>query len=272
MKNKIRNSKKIKLDKKSIYLRKLILMCLKHEKRGHVGSAMSLVEILRVLYSKYVKKNKSKFILSKGHGCLALYAILYDNGFIKKKDLKSAGDFNSILGGHPEHDKIKGVEISTGALGHGFPIAVGMAVASKIKKKKIKYYVVCGDGEINEGSMWEAMLSASKHKLNNLTLLIDYNKLQSYGRTKEILDLEPLTAKLKSFNFNTININGHSVKEIDKALKKANSSKKNPTAIICHTIKGKGIKIAENNPFWHHKSMLSDKDIEVIENSLGKYL
>ena len=129
-------AKLIKLDNKSIYLRKLILMCLKSEKRGHVGSAMSLVEILRTLYEKYIKKNKSKFILSKGHGCLALYAILYENNYIKKSDLLSAGKFDSILGGHPEHDKIKGVEISTGALGHGLPISVGMAIGSKIKKDK----------------------------------------------------------------------------------------------------------------------------------------
>lgn len=270
MKIKIKKSKQIRLDNKSIYLRKLILMCLKSEKRGHVGSAMSLVEILRVLYNKYIKKNNSKFILSKGHGCLALYSILYDKGYIKKKDLENAGNFNSILGGHPEHDKVNGVEISTGALGHGLPIAVGMALASKIKKINKKYYVVCGDGELNEGSMWEAMLSASKHSLKNLILLIDYNKLQSYGRTNEILDLEPLTAKLKSFNFNTVNINGHSIKEIDNAIRKANSSRKKPTAIICHTVKGKGIKIAENNPFWHHKSMLTDKDFEEIEKSLGK--
>ena len=111
--------------------------------------------------------------------------------------------------------------------------------------------------------------SASKHSLKNLILLIDYNKLQSYGRTNEILDLEPLTAKLKSFNFNTVNINGHSIKEIDNAIKKLIQAKK-PTAIICHTVKGKGIKIAENNPFWHHKSMLTDKDFEEIEKSLGK--
>jgi len=180
MKNKILNSKKIKLDQKSIYLRKLILECLKSEKRGHVGSAMSLVEIIRVLYKKYIKKDKSKFILSKGHGCLALYANLFDKGFIKKKELLSVGKFNSNLGGHPEHDKVKGVEISTGALGHGLPIAVGMAIASKIKKTKKHYYVVCGDGEINEGSVWEALLSASKHKLDNLTILIiiNYNHME----------------------------------------------------------------------------------------------
>ena len=269
MKNKILNSKKIKLDKKSIYLRKLILECLKSEKRGHVGSAMSLVEIIRVLYEKYIKKNNSKFILSKGHGCLALYAILYDKGFIKKKELLSVGKFNSNLGGHPEHDKVNGVEISTGALGHGLPIAVGMAIASKIKNTKKQYFVVCGDGEINEGSIRESLLSASKHKLDNLIVLVDYNKLQSYGKNSEILDLEPLTDKFKSFNFNTFNINGHDIKEIDQCIKKVLRIKKKPSVIICHTVKGKGIKIAEGNPSWHHKSFLGENDLNEIEKSLG---
>ena len=214
------NPKNIKIDNKSIYLRTLIVDCLSYEKRGHVGAAMSIVEILRVLYKKYINKN-AKFILSKGHGCLALYAVLFSQKKLLKKQLKSVGKFNSILGGHPEHDKVPGVEVSTGALGHGLPFAVGMAIASKIKKKNIKYYVLCGDGEINEGSNWEAMLSASKHKLNNLILLIDYNKLQSYGMTKDILNLEPLTEKLKSFNFYTINVNGHSIKEINRALEKS---------------------------------------------------
>jgi len=263
-------AKLIKLDKKSIYLRKLILICLKGEKRGHVGSAMSLVEILRVLYTKYIKKDKSKFILSKGHGCLALYAILYENKFIKKSDLLSVGKFDSILGGHPEHDKIKGVEISTGALGHGLPIGVGMAIGSKIKKDNKKYYVVCGDGEINEGSIWESLLSASKHNLNNLVLLIDYNKLQSYGRINDVLELEPLNKKFKSFNFNVLEVNGHDTLQIDKAIKLANKNVTKPTVIICHTIKGKGIKVAENNPSWHHKSLLTNKDLKDIENSLGK--
>jgi transketolase len=269
MKDKILKSKQIKLDKKSIDLRKLILLCLKSEKRGHVGSSMSLVEIIRVLYKKFIKKNKSKFILSKGHGCLALYAVLFDNGFIKKKDLLSIGQFNSNLGGHPEHDKVNGVEISTGALGHGLPIAVGMAIASKIKKDKKHFFVVCGDGEINEGSIWEALLSASKHKLDNLTLLIDYNKLQSYGKTNEILDLEPLTDKFKSFNFKTFNVNGHDINEIESTLDRTLKTKKKPSVIICHTVKGKGISVAEGNPGWHHRSFLGNDDLLKIEKSLG---
>jgi transketolase len=269
MKIKIFESKKIKLDKKSIYLRKLILLCLKHQKRGHVGPAMSLVEIIRVLYKRFVKKNKSKFILSKGHGCLALYAVLYDKGFIKKKDLLSIGKFNSNLGGHPEHDKVNGVEISTGALGHGLPIAVGMAIASKINKNNKKYFVVCGDGEINEGSIWESLLSASKHKLDNLILLIDYNKLQSYGKTRDILNLEPLTDKFKSFNFKTFNINGHDIIEIESTLNKVLKIKNKPSVIICHTIKGKGLRVAEGNPSWHHKSFLEENDLSKLEKSLG---
>jgi len=268
MKAKIIQSKKIKLDKKSIYLRKLILLCLKSEKRGHVGSAMSLVEIIRVLYEKFIIKGKSKFILSKGHGCLALYSVLYDKGFITKKDLTSIGKFNSKLGGHPEHDKVNGVEISTGALGHGLPIAVGMAIANKIKKKNKHFFVVCGDGEINEGSIWEALLSASKHQLDNLTLLVDYNKLQSYGRINEILNLEPLTEKFKSFKFNTFNVNGHNINEIENTIKKSLKLKKKPSVIICHTVKGKGISVAEGNPSWHHKSFLNDDDLLKIEKSL----
>jgi len=269
MKIKIFESKKIKLDKKSIYLRKLILLCLKHQKRGHVGPAMSLVEIIRILYKRFIKKNKSKFILSKGHGCLALYAVLYDKGFIKKKDLLSIGKFNSNLGGHPEHDKVNGVEISTGALGHGLPIAVGMALASKINKNNKNYFVVCGDGEINEGSIWESLLSASKHKLDNLILLIDYNKLQSYGKTRDILNLEPLTDKFNSFNFKTFNINGHDITEIESTLNKVLKIKNKPSVIICHTIKGKGLKIAEGNPHWHHKSFLEENDLSKLEKSLG---
>lgn len=267
MKSKILKANKIKLDAKSKWLRKLVLLCLKSKRSGHIGPAMSLLEIIRVIYDYFITKSNSKFILSKGHGCLALYAVLFDKGYIKKKDLLNAGKFNSILGGHPEHDKINGVEISTGSLGHGLPIAVGMAIAAKIKKIKQNIFVICGDGEINEGSIWEALLSASKHKLDNLILFIDYNKFQSYGKVKEILELEPLTKKLQSFNFNTHNINGHDIIEIKSTIKKCLKNKNAPSAIICHTVKGKGLKIAENNPFWHHK-YLNESDLRLIESYL----
>ena len=144
-----------------------------------------------------------------------------------------------------------------------------MAIASRINKNKKHFFVVCGDGEINEGSIWESLLSASKHKLDNLTLLIDYNKLQSYGKTNDILNLEPLTDKFNSFNFKTFNVNGHDIKEIEATLEKTLKTKKKPSVIICHTIKGKGISVAEGNPSWHHRSFLDDDDLLKIEKSLG---
>ena len=266
-KNYIKKAKEIKLDKRSYYLRSLILNCFQSEKRGHIGPALSIIEILRVIYDDYIKKNKRKykFILSKGHGCLALYSLLYDYGYIKKKDLTSYGTLNGILGGHPEHDKIKGVELSTGSLGHGFPIGVGMAIANKILKKKNFFFVLVGDGEMNEGSMWEAMMSASKHKLDNLILLIDYNKLQSYDFIKEVLDLEPLSQKLTSFGFLTEQVNGHDILDLNKKIKKLINIKKKPKAIICHTVKGKGIPVAEYNPTWHHKSPISKDDMKMMQ-------
>ena len=268
---KIRESKKILLDKRSKFLRSLVVECLESEKRGHVGSAMSLIEILRVLFDYFIKKNKCRFILSKGHGCLGLYSILYEKKLMSKKELLSVGKFNSKLGGHPEHDKIREVEVSTGALGHGLPIAVGMALGSKLKKNNTNYFIVCGDGEMNEGSIWEAMLSISKHKLNNIILIIDYNKIQSYDFTKKVCDLEPLTKKLESFNFKTFEANGHNVIELKNIFSKALKIKNKAKAIICHTVKGKGILIAENNPAWHHKSFLTSEDLKKIKNSILRY-
>tara|TARA_Y100000590_G_C15677130_1_gene998469 strand:- start:711 stop:1535 length:825 start_codon:yes stop_codon:yes gene_type:complete len=261
---------KIKLDKRSKYLRSLVVRSLVGGGRGHMGSAMSLIEMLRVLYDDIVKfnpvnpklKNRDRVILSKGHGCLALYAILADKGFFKKAELNQASKLESMLGGHPESIKVKGVEASTGALGHGICIGVGMAIAAKIKKQKHKVFVVLGDGEINEGSIWEAALSASKHRLNNLKILLDYNKIQSYGPVKEVLNLEPLRNKWKSFGFDVSEVNGHSVKEIKLNLKKFMKNKKNkPSITICNTVKGKGFYFAENNPKWHHRNSFTEKEI-----------
>ena len=186
--NKLLNKKalKIKLDNRSKYLRQLIVQALIGGGRGHMGSAMSLVEILRVLYDEFInidpknpkEENRDRLILSKGHGCLALYSILADKGFFPKKLLNKTSRTGSILGGHPEQ-KIPGIEVSTGALGHGLPIAVGMSLAAKLKKKKHKIYVIVGDGECNEGSVWEAVMSAANFKLDNLIAIVDYNKVRS---------------------------------------------------------------------------------------------
>ena len=268
----------IKLDKRSIYLRSLIVDCLFGGGRGHMGSAMSLVEILRVLYDDFLKFNarkpnyskRDRLILSKGHGCLALYAILADKGFFKKKILKTASKFGSILGGHPEYGKVPGVEASTGALGHGPAIGLGMAIASNLTKDKYKTYVVVGDGEINEGSFWETSMMASKHKLNNFHIIIDYNKIQSYGKTKEVMDLEPLKGKLQNFGYKTEEVNGHDVNQLFKYFKKIKKNRSKPTALICHTIKGKGFHFAENNPFWHHKNFFTKEEVLMINKSLEK--
>lgn len=268
---------KIKLDQRSKYLRSLVVRSLIGGGRGHMGSAMSLIEMLRVLYDDIVKfnssnplkKDRDRVILSKGHGCLALYAILADKGFFKKKELDNTSKLNSILGGHPESFKVRGVEASTGALGHGLGIGVGMAIAAKIKKQKQKIFVILGDGEINEGSIWEAALSASKHKLGNLKILLDYNKIQSYGPVKEVLNLEPLKDKWSSFGFDVSELNGHNVKELKANLKKFVNEKKNrPSITICNTIKGKGFYFAENNPKWHHRNSFNEKEILELNKCL----
>ena len=259
--------KKIKLDKRSKYLRSLVVRSLLGGGRGHMGSAMSLIEIIRVLYDNVAninkknlkKKTRDRVILSKGHGCLALYAILADKNFINKKELDNASRIDSILGGHPESSKVKGVEASTGSLGHGMPIGVGLALAAKISKLNYNTFVIVGDGEINEGSVWESAMIAAKHKLDNLKVIIDYNKIQSYGPTKDVLNLEPLKEKWKSFGFDVSEINGHDVKKLKKNFLNFKKLKnKKPSVTICHTIKGKGFNFAEDNPYWHHKNSFTN--------------
>lgn len=226
---------------------------------GHIGPALSLVEIMVIIYEKISKINKKNFknssrdriILSKGHGCLVLYSILHERKILSKKILKSYCKSNSILGGHPEHF-VPGVEASTGSLGHGLSLSVGLAISAKLKKEKFKTIVIVGDGELNEGSNWEAMMMAAKHRLNNLLLIIDYNKIQSYGFNKDILDLEPLKDKIKSFGFFTQEVDGHNLNTLEKKIKLSFKNKRKPSALICHTVKGKGIKQAENNPEWHY--------------------
>lgn len=260
------------MEQASKNLRKLVVEALEGGGRGHLGSSMSMIEILHVLYNfhlnitpeNFASPDRDRFILSKGHGCLALYAILAEKGFISKDELKTFCKSDSRLGGHPERGKIPGVEASTGALGHGLPIGVGMAIAAKIRKMNHKIVVLTGDGEINEGSVWEAAMSASKHKLSNLTVLVDYNKLQSYGLTKEVLDLEPLVDKWKSFGFETVEMDGHNIDEIRSVLSRLPFNKEKPSAIICHTIKGKGFPFAEGNANWHHKSKLSKEEIQAM--------
>lgn len=266
----------MEFDDRSKLLRRYVIDAMRGGGRGHLGSSMSMIEILRVLYDSVLKfdpKNpqapdRDRFILSKGHGCLALYAILADRGFFPISELESFCRPNSRLGGHPERGKIPGVEASTGALGHGVPIGVGIAIAMRLKKSMSRVFVLTGDGEINEGSNWEAAMAAAKHKLSNLTVLVDYNKLQSYGRTADVLDLEPLVDKFRSFGFVTNEVDGHDVRALELILEKLPFSRDAPSAIICHTIKGKGFSFAEGNPEWHHKSGMTEVDIQQMYDCL----
>ena len=278
MNNKLNNEAlNIKLDQRSKTLRKLIVRSLIGGGKGHMGAAMSLVEILRVLYDDMINfdpkkpllSERDRVVLSKGHGCLALYAILVDKGFFPASELDTTSQVDSILGGHPEHAHVPGVEASTGALGHGFPISVGIALAAKIKKQKHKVYTIVGHGEINEGSVWEAALLASKHNLSNLKVLVDYNKIQSYDFVKDVSKLEPIVDKWRSFGFDVSEVNGHDIKELKKNLELfINNSNSKPSVTICHTIKGKGFYFAENNPEWHYRRSFSKEEIKKFDECL----
>lgn len=244
--------------------------------RGHVGSAFSLVETLLVLYKGGILRvdaknplwpDRDRLILSKGHGALALYPILADLGFFPKEELMKYCKKDGILGGHPEHHKIPGVEASTGALGHGLSIGIGMALAARMNEKDYKVYVIIGDGECDEGSIWEGALHASKHGLDNLTVLIDYNKQQSYSDVAEVLPLEPFADKWKAFGFSVLEADMDHPEKLLKILQTP-APKGKPRAVICHSIKGKGISFIERNLSWHHKGKLTDQEIENIFNEL----
>lgn len=213
----------------------------------------------------FLLRKKNTFILSKGHACLAYYCILKKFNFISSKTLNSYGKNNSILMGHSSH-KVPGIEFSTGSLGHGLPYATGRALAEKINKTNNNIYVLISDGELNEGTTWESLMFASYHKLNNLFVIVDYNKIQSLDFTKNILKLEPLNAKFKSFNCDTKIINGHNLNEIYKSLFKKNKNK--PNVIIANTVKGKGVSFMENKIIWHYKNpSLIDLNLAIRELS-----
>ena len=240
-------------------------------RRGHIGPAASLVEILRVFYDSWLSYrphepdwvDRDRFVLSKGHGCLALYALLADKGYFPIEELDTFCSSKSRLGGHPEM-KVPGVEASTGSLGHGLPIGVGLALAARLKRKQHRIVVVVGDGEINEGSNWEAAMSAGNHRLSNLMVFIDYNKYQSYGPTKVVMDLDPLRAKWEAFGFKTEEVDGHDIDALERLGQSLPFTSTRPSAVICHTVKGKGFPMAENQADWHHKSRLSDAEIESL--------
>lgn len=273
--DKVTEKSNSKLDQRSKELRRAIIQMLAGGRRGHVGAALSLVEIFRVLFDDILRYNprhpqwpeRDRCILSKGHGCLALYAILADKGFFPPSELEKFCKSDGILGGHPEI-KVPGVEASTGSLGHGFSIGIGYALSAKHEKADFRTFVVMGDGECNEGAIWEAALCASKHRLDNLTAIIDCNKHQSYGKTSEVLNLEPFADKWRAFGFAVGEVDGHDVEALHSVFSRLPLQPDRPSAVICHTVKGKGIPHVENNLKWHHKSNITDEEIRGLLEGL----
>jgi len=265
------------LDSRSRNLRRLVVRMLKGARRGHVGSAFSCIDVLRVLYDDVMRFDpaspkwpaRDRCILSKGHGCLALYAILADKGFFPLAELDRVCAADGLLGGHPDGTKVPGVEASTGALGHGLSIGLGMALHLKIARSDSRVFVVLGDGECNEGSVWEAAMCAGKHRLANLTAVVDYNKHQAYGSTREVQDLEPLADKWRAFGFAVREADGHDVGELREVFASLPLDADKPTAVIAHTVKGKGAAFAENNMKWHHKNKVTDQEVESLLAAIG---
>lgn len=243
-------------------IRKKILKMIFISQASHIGSALSCVEILVVLYFKVMKinpnnpsaENRDRFILSKGHAASALYATLAQRGFFPQKILDTYCLNGGRLPGHVTKDCVPGVETSTGSLGHGLAVGAGMTLAGKFDNKKYRVFALMSDGECDEGSVWETTLFASHHKLDNLIAIIDYNKLQAFGKTRDVLNLEPLKEKWTSFGWQVKEIDGHNFTQIEKVLSKIPFKKNKPSLIIAHTIKGKGISFMENKLEWHYKS------------------
>ncbi|MBM4442378.1 MAG: transketolase [Candidatus Rokubacteria bacterium] len=264
------------MDARSRAIRREIVGVLAAARRGHVGSAFSLVEILRVLYDDVLRydpaqprwRGRDRCILSKGHGCLALYAILAEKGFFDRAELAKFCRADGILGGHPEYGKVPGVEASTGSLGHGLSIGIGFALNARYEGAKHRTFVIIGDGESNEGSVWEAALSAGKHRLDNLVVLVDYNKQQSYATTAEVQDLEPLAAKWEAFGFAAAEVDGHDVAALRAVLSRVPLRPGRPSVVICHTVKGKGVDFVEGNLDWHHKNKVSDEELTGLLSAL----
>jgi len=264
------------LDSRAQHLRRLVVRMLRGARRGHVGSAFSCIDILRVLYDDVLNFDPAKpkwpardrCILSKGHGCLALYALLADKGFFDVSELDRVCAADGILGGHPDAMKVPGVEASTGALGHGLSIGLGMALHLKMAKSASRVFVILGDGECGEGSVWEAAMCAGKHQLANLTVIVDYNKFQAHGSTREVQDLEPFADKWQAFGFAVTEVDGHNTSELVEAFAAPRDPGK-PTAVIAHTVKGKGVPFAENNMQWHHKNKVTDLEVESLLAALG---
>jgi len=252
--------------------RRQILKMIVKATASHIAPSYSIVELLVYLYEKVLRINPKKprdpnrdiFVLSKGWAVSGLYSILAHKGFFDKKLLDEYCDDGGKMIAMTTINDIPGIEASTGSIGHGLPIGAGMAMAMKLNKINKRVYVIIGDGECDEGSIWETALIAAHNKLNNLIAIVDYNKWQSFGRTNEVLNLEPLKEKWQAFNWEVKEINGHNFKEIASAIQESHLSKNKPTIIIAHTVKGKGLSIIEDNNDYHYKTP-REKELKIAK-------
>lgn len=262
------------LEKAAKSVRRNLLKAIYEGKMGHPGGSLSATDILVFLYFSKMRifpqnpnhKDRDIFILSKGHAASALYSVLAERGFFSKDILKTFGKINSSLQVHPDMTKLPGVEISTGALGMGLSVGVGMALASRMDSLRSRIYVLIGDGEMQEGQIFEAAICAFHYKLDNLVAILDYNKIQLLGPVSEIMGIEPVAEKWKARGWEAIEIDGHNIREIDEAFRKTEEVKGKPSIIIAHTVKGKGVSFMENTAKWHGGAPTKDE----LEKALGE--
>jgi transketolase len=249
------------------YLRVQVVCMTARAHSSHVGGGLSMAEILAVLYGTILNVDparpdwpgRDRFILSKGHACAGLYAALASRGFFPTAELETFYADGSRLVGHVTHANVPGVECSTGSLGHGLSMACGMALAGRRSALPFRVFALLSDGECNEGSTWEAALSAGHHRLDNLTVIVDYNRIQSLGQTKDILDLDPLAAKWQSFGWHATEVDGHSVPALVEALSTLPHEPGRPTCVVARTAKGKGVSFMEDSLLWHYRSPQGDE-------------
>lgn len=247
------------LEKKALLLRKDVIRMIGEAGSGHPGGSLSAADIVAALYFHHMRHrpedpdwpDRDRFVLSKGHACPVLYAALAEAGYFDRSTLWTLRKFSSILQGHPDMRKVPGVEVSAGSLGQGFPAANGMALAGKMDGRSYNVYVLIGDGECQEGVIWEAGMLSSQYKLDNLVAILDYNGLQLGGFLSEIMEIQPLNQKWQAFGWYVVEIDGHNILQIVDALKEADQVRGKPTIIVAHTIKGKGVSFMENKPKWH---------------------
>ncbi|WP_031514036.1 transketolase [Desulfofalx alkaliphila] len=263
----------VQLEDKAKAIRRHIVTMLGEAGSGHPGGSLSAADLVAALYFKVMRvdpedpqnPDRDRFVLSKGHGAPVLYAALAERGFFPVEDLKTLRKLGSKLQGHPDMRKVPGVDMSTGSLGQGLSVANGMALAGKLDKKDFRVYVLLGDGEIQEGQIWEAAMAAAHYKLDNLTAFLDHNKMQIDGNIEEVMSPEPVADKWRAFGWHVIEIDGHNMEQILNAIEEAKKTAGKPTIIVAKTVKGKGVSFMEDQVGWHGKAPSPEQVEEALK-------